>query len=74
MLSGPAHPSPGEHITPTPVVIGIGPASSPLPRDSRSTSLRELWCGHVAPENTSSGQQGEQIELALIYNFSIHYS
>jgi len=65
------HPFPGERITPTPVTIGIGPASCPLPRDSRSTSLRELWCGHAAPEDTSSDQQGEQIELALVYNFSI---
>jgi len=43
-------------------------------KDSKSTSLRELWCGHTASEDVSSGQQGEQVELHINNNFlTIHY-
>jgi hypothetical protein len=73
VLPGPIHPSPGEHVTSTPVAIGIGAAFlSPLERH-KATSRRELWCRHAAQGYASSGQQGEQVELALNYNFSIHY-
>ena len=44
----------------------------PSPRNSKATSPRELFCGHAAPEDASSGQQGEQIELALNHNFPIY--
>ena len=65
------HPLPGEHITPTYVGIGMVLRSCPSPRDSKATSLRELWRRHTAPEDPSSGQQGEQVELQLNHNLTI---
>ena len=40
----------------------LGVYSCCSPSDSNSTSLRELWRRHAAPEDAFSGQQLEQLE------------
>ena len=44
--------------------------SCPSWRDSKSTSLRELWHRHAAPQDASWGQHGEQLELAFKFTIS----
>ena len=70
------HALPGEHTTLTPVAIGFGPIFVSL-AESQSIHISERAVhGHAAPDDASSGQQGEQSEsssIIRISNVSIHH-